>query len=507
MKATKETLSPTRVKLTVEVPFDELKPSLDATYRKLARQVRVSGFRPGKVPPRILDQRLGRGVILDEAVQEALPQLYSEAVQAEEVDVLSRPEVDITEFADGGQLVFTAEVDVRPEVVLPEFSDLQVTVDAVEVTDEQVEEQLGALRDRFAQLQPVERAVQTGDFVSLDLSAQADGKPIEGAEATGLSYEVGSGNLIEGLDDAIVGAADGESRTFTTALLAGEQAGEQAEVTATVRGVKEKELPALDDDFATTSSEFDTLDELRADVRSRLEQSRRTEQVGQAREKLLESLLERVEVPVPASLLEGEIEAREHRLSHELENIGTDRATYLETLGQSAEEFDAEVRETAGKAIRSQFILDAVIDAESIGIDQGELMEQVIMRAQRSGLQPDVYAQQLAQGEGLQALMADVLRTKALFLLLENAKVVDGEGTPVELVLPARPAPDDDEADDDHAGHDHAGHDHAGHDHAGHDHGDHDHEGGAEDDDAEDEVAAEPAQAATAASEGVDRDI
>ncbi|WP_163554222.1 trigger factor [Candidatus Frankia alpina] len=479
MKATKETLSPTRVKLTVEVPFDELKPSLDATYRKLARQVRVSGFRPGKVPSRILDQRLGRGVILDEAVQEALPQLYSEAVQAEEVDVLSRPEVDITEFADGGQLVFTAEVDVRPEVVLPEFSDLQVTVDAVEVTDEQVEEQLGALRDRFAQLQPVERAVQTGDFVSLDLSAQADGKPIEGAEATGLSYEVGSGNLIEGLDEAIIGAADGESHTFTTALLAGEQ----AEVTATVRGVKEKELPALDDDFATTASEFDTLDELRADVRSWLEQSRRTEQVGQAREKLLESLLERVEVPVPASLLEGEIEAREHRLSHELENIGTDRATYLETLGQSAEEFDAEVRETADKAIRSQLILDAVIDAESIGIDQGELMEQVIMRAQRSGLQPDVYAQQLAQGEGLQALMADVLRTKALFLLLENAKVVDGEGTAVELVLPARPAPDDDEADDEHAGHDHAGHD------------------------AEAEAAAEPAQAATATSEGVDRDI
>ncbi len=448
MKATKETLSPTRVKLTVEVPFDELKPSLDATYRKLARQVKVSGFRPGKVPPRILDQRLGRGVILDEAVQEALPQLYSEAVQAEEVDVLSRPEVDITEFADGGQLVFTAEVDVRPELTLPEFADLSVTVDSIEVTDEQVEEQLGALRDRFAQLTPVERPVQTGDFVSLDLSAEADGEPVEGAEATGLSYEVGSGNLVEGLDEAIIGAADGEARTFTTELLGGDQAGKPAQVTATVRGVKEKELPDLDDDFATTASEFDTLDELRADVRARLEQSRRTEQVGQAREKLLESLLERVEVPVPDSLLTGEIEAREHRLIHELEHIGTDRASYLETLGQSAEEFDAEVRETAGKAIRTQFILDAVIDAESIGIDQGELMEQVIMRAQRSGLQPDVYAQQLAQGEGLQALMADVLRTKALFLLLENAKVVDGEGNDVQLALPARPAPEDEDEDE-----------------------------------------------------------
>ncbi|MCM3883799.1 trigger factor [Frankia sp. R82] len=449
MKATKETLSPTRVKLTVEVPFDELKPSLDATYRKLARQVRVSGFRPGKVPPRILDQRLGRGVILDEAVQEALPQLYSEAVQAEEVDVLSRPEVDITEFADGGQLVFTAEVDVRPELTLPEFSDLSITVDAAEVTDEQVEEQLSGLRDRFAQLTPVERPVQDGDFVSLDLSAEVDGKPVEGAEATGLSYEVGSGNLVAGIDEAIIGAADGEARTFTTELLGGDQVGQSAQVTATVRGVKEKELPALDDEFATIASEFDTLDELRADVARRLEQTRRAEQVGQAREKLLEALLERVEVPVPDSLLTSELEAREHRLTHELEHLGTDRAGYLATLEKSAEEFDAEVRENAGKAIRSQFILDAVIDAESIGIDQSELMEQVILRAQRSGVQPDVFAQQLAQGEGLQALMADVLRTKALFLLLENVTVVDGEGGPVELALPSRAAVEGDEPDDD----------------------------------------------------------
>ncbi|CAO5169852.1 Trigger factor [Frankia sp. AiPs1] len=447
MKATKETLSPTRVKLTVEVPFDELKPSLDATYRKLARQVRVSGFRPGKVPPRILDQRLGRGVILDEAVQEALPQLYSEAVQAEEVDVLSRPEVDITEFADGGQLVFTAEVDVRPELALPEFSDLSITVDATEVTDEQVEEQLSALRDRFAQLTPVERVVRDGDFISLDLSAEVDGKPVEGAEATGLSYEVGSGNLVAGIDEAIIGAADGESRTFTTELLGGDQAGEAAEVTATVRGVKEKELPALDDEFATIASEFDTLDELRGDVRRRLGETRSAEQVGQAREKLLEALLERVDVPVPDSLLTSEVEAREHRLSHELESLGTDRAGYLATLEKSEEEFDAEVRENAEKAIRSQFILDAVIDAESIGIDQGELMEQVLLRAQRSGVQPDVFAQQLAQGEGLQALMADVLRTKALFLLLENVKVVDGEGGPVELALPSRSTSDLDDSD------------------------------------------------------------
>ncbi|MCK9903532.1 trigger factor [Parafrankia colletiae] len=442
MKATKETLSPTRVKLTVEVPFDELKPSVDATYRKLARQVRVSGFRPGKVPPRILDQRLGRGVILDEAIQEALPQFYSEAVQAEEVDVLSRPEVDITEFADGSQLVFTAEVDVRPQVTLPEFGDLELVVEPAVVSDEKVDEYLGTLRDRFAVLKPVERPVQEGDFVSLDLSASVDGEAIEDATATGMSYEVGSGNLIDGIDEAITGATEGDERTFDTELMAGEYAGRTAQVTAVVRGVKEKELPALDDDFATTASEFDTLEELRTDVRGRLETSRKAEQLGEARDKLLDKLVELVEVPVPESVLAGELEAREHRLGHELEHIGTDRATYLETLGQSEEEFDAEVRKSADKAIRSQFILDAVIDAESIGLDQGELMEQILMRAQRAGVQPDQYAQQLAQGEGLTALMADVLRTKALFLLLENAKVADSEGNPVELNLPRRPAAD-----------------------------------------------------------------
>jgi trigger factor len=467
VKATKETLSPTRVKLTVEVPFDELQPSLAATYRKLSRQVRVSGFRPGKVPPRILDQRLGRGTILDEAIQEALPGFYSEAVQAEEVDVLSRPEVDITEFTDGSQLVFTAEVDVRPQVIVPAATGLEVAVDAVEVTEEQIDDQLTAMRERFAVLTPVERAVQSGDYVSLDLSAEVDGAAVEEATAAGLSYEVGSGNLIDGIDDAIIGAVDGDSRTFDTELLAGDQVGQSAQVTAVVRGVKEKELPELDDDFATTASEFDTLAELRSDVRERLERTRGVEQLTQARERLLESLIESVDVPVPDSVLEGEIEAREHRLSHDLERIGTDRDTYLETLGQSAEEFDTQVRESAIKAIKSQFILDAVVETESIGIDQGELMEQIVAMAQRSGVRPEVYAQQLAQsqGAGLTAVMADVLRNKALMRLVEQATVLDGEGSPVTLVLPpsSAEADEDDDLVDMHD-HDHD-HDHA-HDHA-----------------------------------------
>jgi trigger factor len=372
-----------------------------------------------------------------------LPRFYSEAVQAEQVDVLSRPEVDVTDFADGSPLVFTAEVDIRTDATLPDLAGIEITVDPVEVSDEQVEGQLAAMRDRFAVLKPVDRPVQSGDFVSLDLSATVDGEPVEDANATGLSYEVGSANLIDGIDEAIVGAAEGESRTFDTELLAGDRAGQTAQVTATVRGVKEKELPDLDDDFATTASEFDTLDELRADSRERLERARRAEQVGQARERLLETLVERVEVPVPDSVLGGEIKAREHRLSHDLEQIGTDRETYLQSLGQDSESFETEVRESATKAIKSQFILDAVIDAEKIGLDQGELMENIVYRAQRAGVQPELYAQQLTQNEGagLTAVMADVLRSKALFGMLEDARVVDTAGNPVELALPKRPEP------------------------------------------------------------------
>ncbi|WP_045878092.1 trigger factor [Pseudofrankia sp. DC12] len=485
MKATKETLSPTRVKLTVEVPFDDLKPSLDATYKKLSRQIRVSGFRPGKVPPRILDQRLGRSTILDEALQEALPQFYSEAVEAEDVDVLSRPEVDITEFAEGSPIVFTAEVDVRPRLALPEAASIRITVDKAEVTDEQIETQLGSMRERFAVLTPVERPVASGDYVSLDLSATVDGEPVEDATATGMSYEVGSGNLIEGIDEALVGASEGDSRTFDTELLAGDRQGQTAQVTAVVRGVKEKELPALDDDFATTASEFDTLDELKADLRARLEQNRKFEQVNQAREKLLEQLIESVDVPVPDSVLASEIEAREHRLGHDLERYGVGRETYLKTLGQEPEEFDVQVRDSATKAIKSQFILDTVVRTESVGIDQGDLMEQIVMLAQRSGVAPEMYAQQLAggNGAGLTALMADIMRNKALLHLLRQATVVDDDDNAVTLELPERPDPADLEGfegevhDHDHEGHDHEGHDHEGHDHEGHDHEGHDHEG------------------------------
>ncbi len=262
MKTDVEELSPTRVRLSVEVSFEELKPSLDKAYREVAQQARIPGFRPGKVPPRVIDMRIGRGAVLTEAVNDALPEFYSKAVLEAEVFALGQPEVEITQLDDGKELTFTAEVEIRPKFELPDLSTLSVTVDNAEVTSDDVEEYLNSLRERFASLKTAQRPAAEGDYTVIDMSATADGEPIEDAQATGLSYEIGSGTMLDGLDEALTGLSAGESATFSTELAGGVAAGQQADVTVTVQSVKVKELPELDDDFAQLASEFDTLDEL-----------------------------------------------------------------------------------------------------------------------------------------------------------------------------------------------------------------------------------------------------
>src|SRR3954447_20630176 len=322
MKSAVETLGPTRVKLTVEVPFDELKPSMDAAYRKIGQQVRVKGFRPGKVPPRILDQYVGRAAVLEEAVNEALPRIYGEAVRENNLDILGHPEIEVTNFADGDQLAFTAEVDVRPEIELPDYEGLEVVIESAEASDERIDEQIENLRERFASLKTVERAAQTGDFVSIDLAATIDGNPIEDAAANNLSYEVGSDSLVRGLDDAIVGLSAGESKDFETQLRAGNHGGEAAQATVTVRSVKQKDLPDLDDDFAQTASEFDTIDELRADLKTRIERIGKMQQGVQARDRALEALLDRADIPLPENVLADEINYRKQSMEQQLTAAG-----------------------------------------------------------------------------------------------------------------------------------------------------------------------------------------
>lgn len=270
MKSAVETLNPTRVRLTVEVPFEELKDSLDAAYKKINQQVTVKGFRKGKIPARVIDQRFGRGAVLEEAVNDALPKFYTDAVNEAELNPLGQPEVDITELKDGETLNFTAEVDVRPTVEIPDYSGIEVEVDAVDVSDEDVEKSVEQLRERFASTSPVERAAADGDVVTLDLKAKVDGEVLEDGVADGVSYTIGSGELLEGIDDAVKGLEAGGEATFTSELKGGSAAGKEAEVTVKVSQVAARELPELDDDFAQLASEFDTLEELRADSRKRL---------------------------------------------------------------------------------------------------------------------------------------------------------------------------------------------------------------------------------------------
>ena len=432
MQSAVETLSPTRVKLTVEVPFPELEPELQAAYRTIGSQVRVQGFRPGKVPPAILDQRVGRGVVLEEAVQQALPRLYGEAVESSGVSPVGRPEVDITELADREKLTFTAEVDVRPEITLPAFDGLSVTVDDAVVSDADVDEQLLSLRERFASLTPVERAAQTGDFLVLDLQARVDGEDVPGGSATDLSYELGKDDLLDGLDAAVEGASAGETRTFTTTLLAGEHEGREAEVEVTVKSVNERALPEVDDDFASGVG-FESAEALVADVRGRLERMKQLQQGVDARDKVLEALLAQVEVPLPPSVVEAEDEFRTEQVKQQLAQAGLTLDLYLEQEGKNEEEFAEEVRTGAEQAVKAQLVLDAVADQEQVGVSDAELTDLVVRRAQQAGVSPDEYAQQVVQSGQLAGLVSEARRGKALAVVMSAATVTDASGGVVDL--------------------------------------------------------------------------
>jgi trigger factor len=428
-----ETLSPTKVKLTVEAGFDELKPELDKAYRTIGKQVKVQGFRPGKVPPRILDQRVGRGVVLEEAVNDAIPRLYGEAVEAANVNPLGRPDIDVTTLDDNVKLAFTAEVEVRPELALPSFDGLQVTVDDVVISDDEVETQLTGLRERFATLREVERAAVDGDFVTLDLVATVGGEEVPGGTAQGLSYEVGSSTLIEGIDDAVRDAQAGDARTFQTTLVAGDLEGTVAEVAVSVRAVNERVLPEATDEWATEATGFASLDELKGDIRSRIERVKRLQQGVDARDKVLEALLEAVEVPLPEGLLAAEVEWREHTTDDQVARAGRSKEHFLEEQGKTAEEWDAELRQGAEQAVKAQIVLDAVADAEEIQISDAELNDQLIRRAARAGLAPQDYANRVVQSGQLGGLIAEVRRGKALATVMEAAAIKDASGNPVDL--------------------------------------------------------------------------
>ncbi|MFD6389652.1 trigger factor [Nocardia sp. NPDC060259] len=432
MKSTVEQLSPTRVRINVEVPFEELKPDFDKAYKALAQQVKIPGFRPGKAPAKLIETRVGRGAVLEQVVNDALPGRYAEAVQSAEVKVIGQPEIEITKIEDGEELAFTAEVDVRPEIALPDYSGLEVTVDAFTIEDTDIEQQLTSLRQRFGTLTGVERAVQDGDFVSIDLSATVDGEDVPEAATTGLSHEVGSGQLIEGLDEAVTGLSAGESKEFTSTLVAGEHAGKEAVITVTVQSVKERELPEADDEFAQLASEFDTIDELKEDLKGRVERVKKVEQAGQIRDKVLDTLLETVEVPLPEAVVKAEVDAVLHDAVHGFDHDEAKLAEALEAQGSSREEFDKDTQEAAEKSVKTQLLLDAIAEAENTQVGQQELTERILFQAQRYGMSPEQFIQQVQQAGQLGAVFADVRRGKALAGVVGQVKVTDSEGNVVD---------------------------------------------------------------------------
>ncbi len=415
MKSTLETLSPTRVRLDVNVPYAELGQYVDAAYKKVASTVNIPGFRKGKVPNAMIDQRVGRGTVMDEAINVAIQDFYVAAARENDVLVVGRPTVDAIDYVDNEKLSFSVEVNVRPDVTLPDFSKITITVDDVAVSDSDIDEQIDELRARFGTLNTVERAAAKGDFVTIDLTARIDGAEVDGGKANEISYEVGSNKMIDNLDDALIGMSAGDIKTFTSQLV-GQKDGETGDIDIVVKAVKERELPTLDDSFAKLASEFDTVAELRADFTERLSRVKKMEQGAQARDLLVEKLLADLDIPVPDDIVLDEV-------NDHLEGEGR-----MEDAEHRAE-VDGQVR----SSIKSDFLFDSIVKAEEVQVNEIELTEYLIRMSQRYGMGPEQFAQELQKAGQISQVVAEVTRAKALASVLARISVVDKSGNKVEL--------------------------------------------------------------------------
>lgn len=434
MKSTVEQLSPTRVRINVEVPFAELEPDFQRAYKELAKQVRLPGFRPGKAPAKLLEARIGREAMLDQIVNDALPSRYGQAVAESDVQPLGRPNIEVTKKEYGQDLQFTAEVDIRPKISPPDLSALTVSVDPIEIGEDDVDAELQSLRTRFGTLTAVDRPVAVGDVVSIDLSATVDGEDIPNAAAEGLSHEVGSGRLIAGLDDAVVGLSADESRVFTAKLAAGEHAGQEAQVTVTVRSVKERELPEPDDEFAQLASEFDSIDELRASLSDQVRQAKRAQQAEQIRNATIDALLEQVDVPLPESYVQAQFDSVLHSA---LSGLNHDEARFNELLveqGSSRAAFDAEARTASEKDVKRQLLLDALADELQVQVGQDDLTERLVTTSRQYGIEPQQLFGYLQERNQLPTMFADVRRELAIRAAVEAATVTDSDGNTIDTI-------------------------------------------------------------------------
>ena len=415
MKSSVETISPTRVKLSIDVSFEELDPYIKGAYKTISERVNVPGFRKGKVPAAMIDQRVGRAAVLDEAINSSLSPLYSQALQEQKVYVIGRPSIDITKLVDNEMFQFTAEVDVRPEIKLPDFSKMEIVVDDIEVSDKEIDDQIDVLRARFGTLSTVEKAVETGDFVSIDLVAKIEGKEVEGGTANDISYEVGTNRMVDGLDEALTGLNAGESKNFSTQLV-GQKEGETGTVDVTVKAVKKRDLPELSDEFAKLASEFETLDELKKDVADRLGKIKKLEQGAHARDLLVEKLIKEVSIPLPQNIIDDEVN------------------DHLEKEGRLEDETHRkEVIEQTTKALSQEILFDTIVTEEKVNVSEGELSEYLVRSSQRYGMTPEEFVKEIQKAGQVSQMVAEVARAKSLAQVLSRVKVKTKSGKDVNL--------------------------------------------------------------------------
>ncbi|MDU3821262.1 MAG: trigger factor [Cutibacterium granulosum] len=436
MPSTLEKLSTNRVKLTIEMPFDELKPSLDKAYKDIAAQVNVPGFRKGKVPAPIIDQRFGRGAVLQEAINDALPSAYGKAIEENTVVPLGQPDIEVTKLEDGEVVEFTAEVDVRPDFDLPDVSAISVEVPAVEVPDDDVDERIETLRQRFATNTEVERGAAKDDLVTIDLAGTRDGEALEDATASDVTYKVGSEGMLEGLDDAVIGLRAGEDATFHSTLVGGALRGEEADIKVTVTKVSEQELPEVDEEFAQLVSQFDTVEEMRADLRTSMENQARLSQVADARDNVLEALIGKTSFDLPEKVVESQIEARRTQVTQQLAQAGLTVEQYLEDSEEdidNEDDFWAEIEKRSIDALRAQLILDKAAEDGEFEIEQDDLTQLLFQKAQANGTSPEVEAQRMMEQNLVGEWMQEIRRGKALADMVAKATVKDSDGTVLDL--------------------------------------------------------------------------
>jgi len=434
--STIDRLSPSRVKMTMTVPYAELQPAIDKAYKDIARNLNLPGFRKGHVPPALIDQRFGRGAVLEQAINAQLPDLFAAAASENKVHPLGQPEIEIVKAEPDTDVELAAEFDVRPDFDLPDASDITVTVPSAVVGDEAVNERLDLLRQRFATYKDLDRAAASGDVVNIDVSASQGGVPLPDTDATGMSYVVGAGGLVDGIDKALTGLTAGQSKTFSTKLVGGQHAGEKADVTVTVNKVQQRVLPRVDDEFAQLVSEYDTADEMLDGLRDGLERMERVGQIGAARDQVLDALVAATKFDLPEQVMQDEIDGRHEDIQNQLARAGLSVERYLAESDEEAktpDEFWADVDGRAEKALRARLILDKVAEDEQVDVSQDDLTQYIIAKADEDGMTPDQEARHMMDHGHMNEWVAEIRRSKALSLLVAQVAVRDSDGRRVDI--------------------------------------------------------------------------